>query len=576
MRTPTELLQARFPAWFDGRHAPLTRALVRGYERFARIDALRDFVAAHGHLRGLAFVEAALDFLDCRYLVDPIEHERIPEQGRVLVLANHPMGGIDALLLLACVGRVRPDLRIVANDWLTSLQGLAPLLLPVPVFGARATREGVRALHAALEQEQAVLMFPAAEVSRLGWSGVRDARWRDGFARLARTAHAPLLPVRIEGRNSALFYGASLLARSLGTPLLPRELSARAGARVVIRIGAPRALDELAPPQRAAPGDALRSAVYRLGRRGDDWRPRAAPLVHRPPLARIRAELDALPCLGETGDGKRIHAGRLASDSPLLRELGRLRELSFRRVGEGTGRRFDTDAYDSWYEHIVLWDAQGCEVAGAYRALRCAPALAQRGLAGLYTASLFEYGPALAPMLAQGVELGRSFIAPPYQNSRSLDTLWCGIGAWLRTQPDVRWLFGPVSISAALPRRARELLVAYYDRFHRATDASARAAVPFRFERRVDEFDALDADTAMALLRRELQALGARIPVLYRQYVELCEPGGVGFLSFGVDPAFSDSVDGLIRVDLTRLRASRHARWLAPPAQATRAIDAAT
>jgi hypothetical protein len=121
-----------------------------------------------------------------------------------------------------------------------------------------------------------------------------------------------------------------------------------------------------------------------------------------------------------------------------------------------------------------------------------------------------------------------------------------------------------VSISAALPPAARELIVGYYRRFYGQSSALATAAHPFHFHGIEPDFGTLDADAAMRVLRSRLQVLGARVPTLYKQYADLCEPGGVDFLAFGVDPGFAGSVDGLVRVDLTRLKPARIQRYLAP------------
>lgn len=566
-------VESRFPQWFAGRRAQLARPLLRGLARVTRLDAIDAFLAEHAHLRGLAFVEAALEHLDCRYLVDHIERERIPEHGRVVIAANHPMGGIDALALLACVGSVRRDVRIVANDVLARLGGLADLLIPIPVLEGRASGPQLAAVRQTLEADGAVIVFPAGEVSRWDWRGVRDGTWRPGFVRMAQAAQAPILPVRIEGRNSALFYGASALYRPLSTALLPRELFARRGTRVVLRVADPIQTSELlARPghDRRAASQAVRRAVDTLAQTRPDWQaPRA--VAHRTSLRALRADLDSLPLLGETSDGKRIHAGPLATDAPLLREIARLREQSFRQAGEGTGRRLDTDCYDSWYDHIVLWDAQAGEIAGAYRAAAGARVLAERGMAGLYTTSLFTLEPAVMDMVTHGVELGRSFVAPAYQGGRSLDSLWYGIGAWLRRHPQARYLFGPVSISPTLPREAHEWMVGYYSRYFSPAQEQARSPHPFRFAGEPPAFGELDADAARVVLQSQLQRLGTRIPTLYKQYVDFCEPGGVSFLGFGTDPAFAGTVDGLIRVDLARVKPAKRARYLQARADGERA-----
>ena len=244
-------------------------------------------------------------------------------------------------------------------------------------------------------------------------------------------------------------------------------------------------------------------------------------------------------------------------------QIGRLREITFRAVGEGSGRGRDLDAFDPDYEHIVLWDAQCARTAGAYRIASGARMLASRGLSGLYTASLFRYADEAIARLAQGMELARSFVVPDAWGSRSLDYLWQGIGAYLRRHPHVRYLFGAVSISSALPgQQAREQIVAYYAQHYGATDALACATRPFEYRPMPDALAQLDAQSGMQLLKANLHAVSAQIPVLYKQDAKLCEPGAVRFLAFGVDPAFSDAVDGLVEVDLQRLLPQKRRRYL--------------
>ena len=558
-------LSNRFPDWFRGPRAPVARPLVRTLGRLSRIEDVNDFLREHAHLTGLALVEAALARLDCRWLVDHVERERIPEQGAVVIAANHPMGAIDALALLAFVGSIRRDVRILANDFLGEFfPGLGELLLPLRILGGRPTPESLAAVDAALAAGMAVIVFPAGEVSRLTPAGVADTRWRRGFLRFAERAGADVVPVHLGGRNSALFYGLSTLYKPLGTALLPREMFARAGSRIEIRVAHARAarvlLEEARGLDRAL--EVVRKSLYAIGRGRDAHVPAQSPLAHAPCLRAQLAEIERLEVLGETPDGKRILSGRLASDSALMREIGRLRELTFRAVGEGTGRRIDVDRHDAWYEHIVLWDAASCEVVGAYRLVRVDEVLAARGLGGLYTASLFDFDRRLTPLLRQGVELGRSFVAPKHWGTRSLDWLWYGIGAWLRRHPDVRYLFGPVSISAALPEAAREQLVAYYRRHHGSDEGLARSRRPYAPATVVPEFETLDPDAAFRVLKANLDRLGARVPTLYKQYTDLCEPGGARFLAFGTDPDFAGAIDGLILVDLARLKPKKRARYL--------------
>ncbi|QNP39820.1 lysophospholipid acyltransferase family protein [Lysobacter solisilvae (ex Woo and Kim 2020)] len=564
-------LQQRFPHWFRGRRARLAQPLLRAIGRWSRFDAIAGFLARSGHLRDFEFVRGALDFLQARYVADAAELRRIPASGRLLIVANHPSGALDALALLDAVGQVRRDVRIIANDLLSALEPLSGLLLPIRIVGGRPGAESLHAVEQALRDEVCVIVFPAGEVARLGLRGVTDGRWRRGFLRFARATATPVLPVRVETRNSALFYGASALFKPAGTALLAREMFARGARRIALRIGHPLRL-----PADGKPTNLLRQVRRELHAIGTP-RERVAPigpeaLVDAVDPAQVRAGVEAMELLGQTFDGKQIRVGRLAAGAPLLREIGRLRELTFRAVGEGTGLRLDVDLYDSWYEHIVLWDAAAGRIAGAYRLARGAAVLPERGLAGFYTASLFDYADDALPRMREGMELGRSFVAPEYWGSRSIDYLWQGIGAYLLRHPDVRYLFGPVSISAALPIEAREQIVAYYARYYGSCERCAASKQPFAYRAAPPRFgDDLDAAMAFRVLRNNLDALGATLPMLYKQYTDLCEPGGARFLAFGVDPAFSDSVDGLIEVDLQRLRAKKRERYLV--AAETRAVE---
>lgn len=562
MQELEQRLQQRFPEWFHGRRGQLARPLLRSVGRWSRLDRVEDFLRRNADVRGFGFVAAGLEFLDGQYQVDPAALARIPATGRLLIVANHPSGALDALALLDAVGRIRRDVRIVANDLLGAIGPLQDLLLPVRILGGKVQRGSLQAVEQALAAEQCVIVFPAGEVSRLSLRGIRDGRWQRGFVRFARAAGAPVLPVRVEARNSALFYGASTLFKPAGTALLAREMFARRGRPLRLRIGEPMQLGQGDPGEQLL---AVRRAVYALGR---DLRPGETagagpePLAAPVPPSQVAAAIAGAVRLGQTADGKQILLASCSADSPLLLELGRLRELTFRQVGEGTGHSRDLDAFDPQYEHIVIWDAAAQRIAGAYRIMRGAHALARHGLAGLYSASLFRYSDDAITHIAEGLELGRSFVVPDYWGSRSLDYLWQGIGAYLQCRPGIRYLFGAVSISAALPRDAREQLVAYYQRYYGGIAGLAESNRPFQYFAAPPSFGELDAGAAFDVLKANLAALGTGVPTLYRQYTDLCEPGGARFLAFGVDPAFSDSIDGLIEVDLCAIRPHKRKRYL--------------
>jgi len=562
MQELEQRLQQRYPDWFHGRRGQLARPLLRSVGRWSRLDRIEAFLRRNANVRGFDFVAAGLEFIEGRYYVDPAALARIPATGRLLIVANHPSGALDALALLDAVGRIRRDVRIVANDLLGAIGPLQDLLLPVRILGGKVQRSSLQAVEQALAAEQCVIVFPAGEVSRLSLLGIRDGRWQRGFVRFARAAAAPVLPVRVEARNSALFYGASTLFKPAGTALLAREMFARRGRPLRLRIGEPMQLGQGDPGAQLL---AVRRAVYALGRStalAEGCPAGPEPLAAPVPPAQVAAAIAAATVLGQTADGKQILLASCTADSPLLHELGRLRELTFRQVGEGTGRSRDLDDFDLHYQHIVIWDGTAQRIAGAYRIMRGAQALARRGLAGLYSASLFRYSDDAIPRIAEGLELGRSFVVPDYWGSRSLDYLWQGIGAYLQCQPGIRYLFGAVSISAALPRDAREQLVAYYQRYYGAADGRVQSNRPFQYFAAPPCFGEMDAAAAFDVLKANLAALGTGVPTLYRQYTDLCEPGGARFLAFGVDPDFSDSIDGLIEVDLHAIRPHKRKRYL--------------
>lgn len=557
-------IKQRFPQIFSGRKALLTQPLLRQLARFNRFDFIEQLAAQHAHLHGHAFVGAILRHLDCRYLIDDVERDCIPEFGRCLIVANHPLGGLDALTLLKCVADIRGDVMIVANEVLAQIENIQSLLLPVRVMGGKPTAESLAAVQSALEQEKAVIVFPAGEVSRLNWQGIRDGAWRHTFLTWAERCKAPIIVAHMQARNSALFYGISALYRPLGAAMLARELSTARPRRIPIRLSTINARPTDRSASRKQIAGLVRDAVYAAARGINPLATGAEPLAHAGRLRDLLKDIQSMQRIGETSDGKWILCGQPGSDSALMHEIARLRELTFRSVGEGSGKRLDRDRFDGHYDQLVVWDSIQLEIAGAYRIADCRAVITGHGIEGLYCASLFRFTPELRGQLDTAMELGRSFVQPKYWGSRSLDYLWMGIGAWLRRRPHVRHLFGPVSISAAMPLTAREWLVAYYSRFFGDEGERARANHPFRYQRSPPDFGALDAEASLALLRDNLAALGARIPTLYKQYTELCEPGGARFIAFGVDPDFSYSIDGLIWVDLSRVTARKRQRYLEP------------
>jgi putative hemolysin len=559
-------LRQRLP-WL-GDYPVISRALTSVMKSVTNEARFNHLLARAGSARGLDFVDRMLELLGASYRIDAGFIEAVPASGPLLVVANHPLGMQDALALLKWLGSIRPDVRMLGNDWLASVPPLSELLLPVDVFGHGAG-SGARHIYRALENGEALIMFPAGEVSRLRAGVVRDGAWSDGFARLALRSGAPVLPVHVRARNSTMFYGVSMLSRPLSTALLPREATALNGRRIGLGIGSLISAAELGQrsggsSRRAA--ELLRRHVYRIGR---DQRPAPdseAPLARTGRADHIVAALGRSEKLADLSDGKQLFLFTGGQHSPVMHEIGRLRELTFRKVGEGTGKHRDLDAYDAHYEHLVLWDPIEQGIAGSYRLGHAARLTSARDTPGLYTTTLFDFSAVLQSRLMHGLELGRSFVAPAYWRSRALEQLWQGIGLYLQRHPELHYLFGAVSMPITLPREAREWIAAAHLHYFGVPDL-AKARRPFivspEIVRHVEQAcDGLDSPAAMGRLRQHLDSLGVSLPMLYRQYVDLVEPGGVQFLAFGDDPGFSGCVDGLVWLDLARLKPSKRARYL--------------
>ena len=470
-------------------------------KKLLRENEVNAFLRDCQGIDGLEFVEQVLDHFKCSYSAIGREVDLIPSEGAVVLARAQPLGLLEACALLKLVASVRQDVRVIANDRLLPFGALRPLLVPP------------EAANVALQSAAAL---------------VASGRMPADLDRSARR-----LAVRVGGPNAALVAGLSAFLRRNAT--LP------------IRIG-----ETAASPK---------AKVIRL--RGSA----EMPVAHAEDRRLVRRELRESRLLGHAADGKQLFLLDARPDSAVLRELGRLREIAFRKVGEGTGRRRDADAFDAYYRHILLWDDAELQIAGAYRVGEAGRILEERGEQGLYTNSLFSYGDPLRAILPEALELGRSFIQPRYQGLRTLDHLWAGIGAYLAARPGTRYLFGAVSMSASYPLRARSLLALFFGRYFGGAEGLAVSRQPFRVPRQEQAafaalFDGKDYESGLRILKRELAAMRVSIPVLYRQYAELCEAGGTRFLAFNVDPAFSGCVDALVVVDLARLKPAKRERYL--------------
>lgn len=551
--------------WPQARPAPWQKSLLK---RLFYEDEFQQFAAAHRHLKGLDMVEQVLEHLDIVCTVSTRDLEQIPEHGPLVIIANHPTGTLDGLALMYAVSRVRRDVKVVTNRMLTHLEPLSSLFIPVDNMGGRTAKSSLVQMEQHLQNAGVLIFFPAGEVSRPTRKGIRDKKWHSGFIKLAGKLRVPLLPVHIQAHNSLLFYASTLVSPTLSMLLLMQQMFRRRHSQLPIKIGQQIAWHHWhsATLTSRETAEQCRQHVMRLGKGMPGVFKTQCAIARPEDRATLKRALAQAECLGKTSDGKTIYLWQRngQEEAPLLRELGRLREIAFRAVEEGSGKRRDTDRYDDDYLHLILWDDEDLEIVGAYRFMPTAKQIERRGLDGLYSYSLFHYDDKMQDVLEHGIELGRSFIQPRYWGRRGLDYLWSGIGAYLARYPHYRYLFGPVSISGGLPPAARDLLVAFYRLWFPATHplAASRQPYPASLPDVLAQFGGVDYVDDLTKLKSLLGNLGCGIPPLYKQYSELCEPGGVQFIDFGSDPAFNDCVDGLVLVDLCYLKANRYQRYI--------------
>jgi putative hemolysin len=560
----------KFPA-FKQHSALIQKTTLGMLRKITHEDEINHFLENNKDCSSFEFIDRIFDNFDFSYSASARSRANIPSQGSVIIIANHPIGSLDGLALLRLVSEVRRDVKIVANDMLMNFSALHPLLLPLDNMGGSATRRSYKDIMAALDENQAVILFPAGEVSRARPQGVRDGAWRSGFLHFARKTQAPILPVYIDAKNSLLFYGASMLFKPLGTALLAHEMFNKQSMDIRFRVGETIAAKELDTQKIADKAliKRLKKHVYKLHINRHKTFITEKTIAHPEDRRALKQELKTAQLLGETKDNKRICLFEHSEDSATIREIGRLREQAFRLVGEGTGAKRDIDRFDEVYRHLVLWDDERLDIAGAYR-IGEAHKLSQDGhLDDLYTAELFKFNDAMTPYLHEAIELGRSFVNPNYWGKASLDYLWQGIGAYLRHNPNVRYLMGPVSISDNFPDPLKDLLVFYYKKYYSADKGTplASAKNPYIIadndQTELEQtFARLNREEGFTYLQQQFNSANCKFPMLFKQYAALFEEGGFKLLSFSVDPDFGNCIDGLFLADLHQMKASKRKRYL--------------
>lgn len=534
----------------------------------------RKYLEAVSSLENSAFFDRALEILEVGYDLDEGDLEHIPKKGSVVVVANHPFGALEGLIMASILLRIRSDFKIIANYLLGLIPEIREHLFLVDPFagGPKIVTNNGTALRRAykwLGHGNVLGVFPAGEVSHLHVPemNVTDPQWNVSIARMIRKNQAVVVPMYFRGCNGPLFQLAGILHPRLRTLLLPHAFARKSGSKVEVKIGQPILPERL----KFFPGDKeiityLRNRTYLLRRRRSindeasqtmDHSPlmHGAIRVHPEQLILEQKSLTAEHILIKNEDFC-VYLAEARHIPKLLYEIGRLREIAFRQAGEGTGRDIDLDIYDAHYLHLFLWDRHRQRIAGAYRMGRADVILNTIGIKGLYTSTLFKYKAGFWKKLFPALELGRSFLCRDYQkNYTPLLLLWKGIGMFVIKNPQYRILFGPVSIDSRYQEISRRLMVRFFENSNHMHELSSlvRPRNPFRNrklfglgESEINFFSASIEELSEIVSDIDTHKTG--VPVLLRQYIKL----GGKMLGFNLDPRFSNVLDGLVMVDLLR------------------------
>lgn len=548
----------------------LKTILIKILSRLIYAKRIDEFIKTNEHLDEKQFIGSLFDDLNFSYTVSNIDHEKIPSQGRVICVANHPIGSLDALSILKAVLEVRRDVKIIANEVLSYIHPLKNLFIPLKLDTKIPQKESIVAIQRAINNEMAIIIFPAATVSRLKGLTIVDSKWHNGAVRLANKYSVPVLPIYIEARNSYLFYFVSLISKKLSTLLLSHELFNKTNKRIHLKIGdvIPAKVFSTQIIDDDSQTKLLKKHVYQIGRNRKGIYSTEKNVIHPIDRKLIKAELMNSKLLGLTHDNKKIFLTNKASSPNTINEIARLRELTFRKVGEGTGKKLDLDKFDSHYSHLIVWDDAELEIIGAYRIGSGKYIMEKLGQDGFYTSTLFDYSSEFqSRFLDESIELGRSFVQSKYWNSNALNYLWQGIGAYLKYDTSVKYLFGGVSISNNYPLEAKELIVNYFSKWYGDNTKLVNSKQKFVVSQysltiRNKLFNGATAKEDYRTLKNMLKPLGYTVPVLYKHYADLCEIGGVKFLDFGTDPDFENCIDGLILVDVNQIKEEKRKKYI--------------
>ncbi len=525
-----------------------------------------------GDKQGLEFIDELIRVLEFRFEYDEDELvQRIPKEGAFIVVANHPFGGLDGILLIKILSKVRPDVKVLANFLLQKVDQINNFFLDDNPFDrGRVSGSGFRGIRSAkkhLAERGGLCIFPAGEVSGYDtYRNISDRLWQYSAIKFIKTSGVPVVPVYFQGHNSRLFYLMERIHPNLKVIKLPSEMLNKRNKLVKVRIGSPVSVAEQESFTDIYQfGRYLRAKTYSLSSKIEVKRFFNYSLKRQQRVEEIAPPVEEQLILQEVKNLEKeyllfrlknyaIFCAPSKEIPNILYEIGRLREMTFREVGEGTNRSIDLDEFDLYYHQMFIWDEVANKIAGAYRIGKGADILHRYGIRGFYTHTLFRMKTTMEPTLMQSMELGRSFVVKEYQRKpMSLFLLWKGILYFILKNPDYRYLFGPVSISNNYGKKSKDMIIKFIMAHHfdwqRAKYISPRNSYKFKsndnninvlMESMGEDINKLDRTIG------DVDEMNSGLPVLLKKYIKQ----NANIIGFNVDPKFNKCLDGLIILDL--------------------------
>ena len=540
--------------------------------KILRISTINKIYNKHKHLKDLDFFSTLLEDLQIKFEIPEEDLKRIPKNGSFITVSNHPLGGIDGVLLLKLLIEKRSDYKIIANFLLHRIEPMKPFMMPVNPFDnekdKRSSIKGLKKALSHLKEGNPLGIFPAGEVSTYkDGKLIVDKPWEEGAIKLIQKAKVPIIPIYFHAKNSQLFYVLSKLNSKLRTAKLPSEVLSQKGRIIKIRIGKPisvKAQEEYKHPKDFCAF--IRKKTYMLANPFEkESKILSSPSLKIPkPPKEIVCQMNIDKMILEV-DELRNNNGRLLKSKNyevffapskkipnIMFEIGRLRETTFREVGEGTNKSFDLDVFDGYYHHLFLWDTEAESLVGAYRMGLGNDIYKKYGIKGFYVQSLFKFEPELYSMMENSIEMGRAFIIKEYQQRpMPLFLLWKGIVHITLRYPEYKYLIGGVSISNQFSNFSKSLMIEfmkshYYDPYiAQYIHPKKEYKVKLKDADKDFVFDATQADmNKFDKIIDEIEPGALRMPVLIKKYVKQ----NARLVAFNVDPKFNNAVDGLMYI----------------------------